>query len=186
MSFDLNLLGPLKTLAGKWEGKKGEDRAPDSKRGVENNKFREEMSFYPIGDVVNHEQTLYGLRYRTKAWEGESEEPFHEEVGYWLWDEKNKQVLRSFIVPRGVAVQAGGTANPDDKKFQLSAESGSETYGICSNKFLNEEFKTVRYELSIDIHDENSFSYREVSSLKIKDQKDLFEHSDQNTMTRVN
>jgi gamma-glutamyltranspeptidase len=54
-----------------------------------------------------------------------------------LWDPKAKQVLRCFLVPRGVAVIAGGTAEPNAKSFALSADVGSETYGICSNKFLD-------------------------------------------------
>jgi len=119
------------------------------------------------------------------AWRLGEDSPFHEEVGYWLWDAGARQVLRCFIVPRGVTVIAGGTAEPDARKFELSAEVGSETYGICSNRFLDEEFKTVRYDLKITIHDDDSFSYEEDTQLRIKGQPELFHHIDKNTVRRV-
>ena len=178
-------LGPLAVLAGTWEGGKGGDTAPSPERTSAFRKFRERMTFEPIGRVDNHEQMLYGLRYATTAWPDGSDDPFHEELGYWLWDAANEQVMRCFIVPRGVTVIAGGTAASDAKKFALSAEVGSETYGICSNLFLDREFKTVRYELEVTIHDPDSFSYAEETVLRIKDQPELFHHTDQNTLSRV-
>lgn len=178
-------LGPLALLAGVWEGEKGDDTAPSDDRGVETNKFRERITFNPFGPVKNHEQVLYGLRYSTTAWPLGQEDPFHEELGYWLWDSMNQQVLRCFIVPRGVTVIAGGTVEPDAKTFELSADVGSETYGICSNRFLDIEFKTIRYELKVTIHNDGSFSYAEDTQLKIKGQADLFHHRDKNTLKRV-
>ena len=133
---------------------------------------------------MDQEQVLYGLRYSTKAWRLGEENPFHEELGYWLWDFKAKQVLRCFIVPRGVTVMAGGTVEPDAKTFELFAEAGSETYGICSNKFLDKEFKIVRYELKVTIHDDQRFSYEENTQLQIKGQTDIFYHTDKNTLFR--
>ena len=186
MDEDIANLGPLAALAGVWEGDKGDDKAPDDDRkGVEHNLFRERMTFEPIGEVNNHEQTLYGLRYATMAWRIGADDPFHEEVGYWLWDAGNKQVVRCFIVPRGYTVMAGGTAEPDAKNFELRAAAGSETYGICSNKFLAEEFRTVRFEVNVTIHDKDSFSYDEDTVLQIKGQDELFHHRDSNTLQRV-
>lgn len=178
-------LGPLAALAGVWEGDKGDDVAPSDDRGTEQNKYRERMTFEPIGSVNNHEQTLYGLRYATTAWRIGEPAPFHEEVGYWLWDPKEKQVLRCFIVPRGVSVIAGGTAVPTATSFTLSAEVGSETYGICSNRFLDREFKTVRYELKVTIQDSQTFTYEEDTQLRITGQAQLFHHRDKNTLRRV-
>ena len=178
-------LGPLAPLAGIWEGDKGDDTAPSKDRGTETNKFRERITFEPMGPVNNHEQALYGLRYSTTAWPSGSSDPFHEELGYWLWDARAKQVLRCFIVPRGVTVIAGGTVEPDARSFELAADAGSETYGICSNQFLDKEFKTVRYELKVTIHDDQSFSYEEDTQLQIKGQKDIFHHIDKNTLKRT-
>ena len=186
MSADsLKRLGPLASLAGIWEGDKGDDVAPSDDRGTEQNKFRERITLEPIAPVNNHEQTLYGLRYATMAWRIGEQVPFHEETGYWLWDPKEKQVLRCFIVPRGIAVIAGGTVEPTARAFALSADVSSETYGICSNQFLDREFKTVRYELTVTVHDANTFSYEEDTQIRIKGQDKLFHHLDKNTLKRV-
>lgn len=178
-------LGPLGPLAGVWEGDKGADVAPSDDRGTERNAFRERMTFEPTGPVRNHEQVLYGLRYATIVRRIGETDPFHEEVGYWLWDPGDRQVLRCFIVPRGVALIAGGTAEPTARTFTLSAEAGSGTYGICSNRFLDKEFKTVRYELTVTVLDQNRFHYKEDSQLRMPGRPDLFHHTDENTLTRV-
>lgn len=179
--------GPLRFLIGTWEseGFNGENRAPDPSRKVENTKFRQQMVFEPIGDVNNHEQVLYALRYSTLAWEeGHDEEPFHEEVGYFIWDKDRRQVMKSFIVPRGVAVQAGGEADINATDFSMRAELGSTTYGIVSNKFLDEEFQTVSYDLKIEFLDEDKFSYDENTRLKIKGQEPIFDHTEKNTLVK--
>ncbi|QPJ65512.1 MAG: FABP family protein [Candidatus Nitrohelix vancouverensis] len=186
MSDDIiKQLGPLAQLAGVWEGEKGDDTAPADDRGVEVNKYRERLTFVPFGPVDNHEQKLFGLRYSTTAWRLGEDSPFHEELGYWLWDSKEKQVMRCFIVPRGLTVLAGGTVEANAKAFELAADVGSETYGICSNQFLDREFKTVRYELKITVHNADSFSYEEDTQLKMKGKTDLFHHIDKNTVQRV-
>ena len=178
-------LGPLAPLAGIWEGNKGDDIAPNvNPTEIENNKYRERLVLEPFGPVNNHAQTLYGLRYSTTAWRLEEEGPFHEELGYWLWDPAEKQVMRCFIVPRGVTVIAGGTVEPDAQEFRLAADAGSETYGICSNQFLDREFKTIRYDLKITVHGANSFSYEEDTQLQIKGQSEPFHHTDKNTLKR--
>lgn len=180
--------GPIGFLIGSWRSKSwtGENRAPDPDRKVENTKFRQEMEFVPAGLVENHEQSLYVLRYSTKAWEeGNDEDPFHEEVGYFIWDKENQQVLKSFIVPRGIAVNAGGTASEDAKKFRLEAKLGSPTYGICSNLFLDEEFPSESYTVTFTQHSENSFSYDENTIIRIKGQEKLFHHTEKNTLERV-
>ncbi|MBN21478.1 MAG: FABP family protein [Bdellovibrionaceae bacterium] len=180
--------GPLAFFIGKWSSEKwtGENRAPDPDRLVENTSFRQEMNFEPIGDVENHEQKLFALRYSTKAWEeGEDESPFHEEVGYFIWDKENKQVLKSFVIPRGITVNAGGTTEPDSKEFAVSAVLGSETYGLSSNLFLDKEFKSLRYDTQFKQIDKNTFSYDENTQIKIKGQDEIFHHTEKNTLKRV-
>ncbi|NJL18459.1 MAG: FABP family protein, partial [Nitrospira sp.] len=83
------------------------------------------------------------------------------------------------------ALIAGGTAEPTDRTFTLVAEAGSSTYGICSNRFLEKEFKTVRYELTVTILDKNRFHYKEDTQLRMPGQTDLFHHTDENTLTRI-
>ena len=152
---------------------------------IEYNAFRERVVLEPIGLVENHEQSLYGLRYAKTAWRIGVDDAFHEEVGYWLWDAAAKQVMLTFIVPRGVTVLAGGTVEPGAKSFALSAEVGSEVFGICSGPFLDEQFKTVRYDIELTVNEDGSFTYAENTQLKIKGQVEIFAHTDQNTLHRV-
>ncbi len=178
-------LGPLAAMVGTWGGEKGTDAAPSPDRGKQDTNYLEQIILEPLGPINNHEQTLYGLRYSRAVWKSETQEPFHEDLGYWLWDSKEKQVMRAFIVPRGVAINAGGTVEPDAKTFTLTADVGSETYGICSNKFLDREFKTVKFEMKVYFHDENSFSYEEDTHLQIKGQSEIFHHIDKNTLNKL-
>lgn len=179
-------LGPLARLVGSWEGTKGTDLSPDDDPSqIETNLYREEAVFEPTGEVNNHAQQLFGLRYRMTAWRIDAADPFHEELGYWLWDAANRQVMRCFMVPRGVTLIAGGTADADATRFDLAADLGSATYGICSNPFLDREFQTVRYELSVDLSAEDTFAYRQDTQMKIPGQSEIFHHTDENTIARV-
>ena len=71
---------------------------------------------------------------RSAMWRGSEENPFHTEVGYWLWDAATDEVLRGFVVPRGITVLAGGVAAAGATSFQLSAKVGHPQYGIAENK----------------------------------------------------
>src|SRR5262245_52293459 len=96
MTIHPDLFGPLALLAGTWRGSTGDDTAPDDFRGVEKNAFREEIVFTPMTPTANHEQTLYVLSYTRTAWRLSEEEPFHQQLGYWLWDAEAKQVMHDF------------------------------------------------------------------------------------------
>ncbi len=177
-------LGPLAALAGTWEGDKGIDVSRIHSKETET-KYRERIIFEPLGPVTNGPQVLYGLRYSMTAWRLGEDDGFHEELGYWLWDAGNKQVLRCFMVPRGVLINAGGDAEADSKNFHLSAEVGSETYGILSNKYLDESYKTEKYTLDVIVHDDGKFSYKETTHLWIPVNKSIFFHTDENTLKKV-
>lgn len=177
-------LGPLKYLVGTWEGDKGIDIAPSQDRSSKQNLYREVTEFVPMDDVHNHEQKLAAVRYKTTIWPKGSKDPFHEELGYWLWDAQRQEVLRCFLIPRGISIIAGGQAKADSKSYTLEANSGDCTHGICANKFLDEEFKTVKYVCKIEC-DGETFSYEQTSSLKLKDREAIFDHIDKNTLKKV-
>ena len=181
----LTRLGPLAGLAGTWEGDKGVDRAPDPARAELATPYRERMVFEPMGPVDNHEQSLYGLRYATTAFRIGEQDAFHEELGYWLWDADAKHVMRCFLVPRGVTVLAGGEAEPDARSFSIGAQLGSATWGICSNPFLDREFRTERYDLHVTLGDDASLHYREDTQLRLPGRDALFHHTDENTLART-
>ena len=182
---DLDELGPLQALAGTFKGNIGDDVAPSDDRGVENNKFHEVIAFTHILPAVNHEQTLYGLRYHQQIFRHNEEFPFHDQVGFWHWDPEAKWVIQSATIARAMVVLAGGHAEHNSKSFKLKAELGSKTFGIASNPFLDKEFQTAEYEIQIDFLDDETFSYDQVTKLKIKGKPDLFEHRDKNTLKKV-
>jgi len=104
-------LGPLAPLAGVWESDQGIDTSRiHGKKTI--TKFREKITFAPLGPVNNGPQALYGLRYSTVCWRLNEDEPFHEELGYWLWDKDRNQVMRCFVVPRGVLVICNSMPRP--------------------------------------------------------------------------
>lgn len=175
-------LGPLADLVGIWEGDKGDDIAPSDDRGSENNKYRERLMFEQIGPVQNHEQNLHVLRYATRAWRLGDENSFHEELGYWSWEPATQEVMRCFLIPRGISLIAGGKAGRDDREFKLEATSGSCTFGICTNPFLDREFKIVSYECKVTIHGPESFSYDQDTVIQIPGRKDVFHHRDRNML----
>ncbi|MCP4436957.1 MAG: FABP family protein [Actinomycetia bacterium] len=182
---DLEKLGPLKGLVGEWEGTKGLDVSHHHEEGAEGETvYREKVSFSAFGPVDNGRQTLYGLDYRMAAWRNDEEDPFHTEVGYWLWDADAGQVMRAFMVPRATVVLAGGSAGADDTEFTMVGELGESTYGVLENKYLAENASTKRYEVKITIGDDE-WSYDEVTVLEMKEYDELYNHTDRNTLRRV-
>jgi hypothetical protein len=178
--------GALARLAGVWEGDKGEDVAYSNEKGsVGLTSYREHTEFKPFGPVENGIQSLYGLDYRMAAWRGTEENPFHTEVGYWLWDATDGQVMRCFLIPRGSAVIAGAAVAADATTYSLVAELGSETYGILSNRFLAEQARTVRYDVSIDLSEDDVFSYEETSLIVHGKLSEHLSHTDSNRLHRI-
>ena len=178
--------GPLAALIGEWEGEGGLDTAfSHSENKVLDTPFLEKVSMKPFGPVANGRQSLYGLDYKTAMWRGSEENPFHTEVGYWLWDAATGEVLRGFVVPRGITVLAGGTAAADATSFTLAAELGGAQYNIGENRYLAEHASTVAYQVTITVNPDGSWSYAETTTLKMDEFPELFAHNDHNTLHRV-
>ena len=72
------------------------------------------------------------------------------------------------------------TTEADAKEFSMQAKLGSQVYGICSNQFLDQEFRTIQFDLTIKILGNDSFSYDEDTQLKIKGNPEIFHHTDKN------
>ncbi len=178
-------LGPLAPLVGIWEGSDGLDVAyqygPDA--SVET-PFRERMSFEPTGLVANGSQRLYGLDYRTNAWRLGEDEPFHAEVGYWLWDADAAHLMRCFMVPRGAMVLAGGDAAADAQSFELRAERGDPVHGILSNPHLEAAARTTHYTLKLRF-EAGQLVYQEETVLALEGQPEPFRHTDRNRLNKV-
>ena len=71
------------------------------------------------------------------------------------------------------------------KSFELNAKLGSPTYGICSNQFLNENFRTESYWYKLNFNGDKSISYEQNTSLRINGQDKIFDHKDSNTLFRT-
>src|ERR1043165_3113782 len=78
-------LGPLRRLAGTWQGDKGIDVNPKSD-GPERRTYVERIDMQPIDPQANGPQLFYGLRYHVHINTPEEEITFHAQVGYWLWE----------------------------------------------------------------------------------------------------
>jgi hypothetical protein len=181
-------LGPLAALAGTWEGADGVDIAFQNATGSSGETpFFERVVLNPFGPVDNGSQCLFGLDYRMAAWRKgeEAGDPFHTEVGYWLWDAADGQVMRCFMVPRGSTLIAGGPAKADSTTLVMQAEVGSATYGILSNLYLDNAAKTVLYQVTIEVGDD-TWSYDSTTTVELARMPgEPFLHTDRNTLRRV-
>jgi len=177
-------LGPLRGLAGTWEGTKGADEHPVAE-GTGQDVFVERYVAEPIDRQTNGPQLFYGLRYHTHIVKPGEVETFHDQVGYWLWEPAASVVTLTLGIPRAQVLLAGGPADADSKDFELTAAVGSEVYGILSNPFLNEAFRTLSYRIHVTVHDDDTWSYEEEGVLDIPGRDEPFRHVDHNTLARV-
>ena len=178
--------GPLGPLVGEWQGEGGLDTAySHSEHKVLGTPYLEKLTFKPFGPVQNGRQTLYGLDYKSAMWRGDEDNPFHTEVGYWLWDGATGEIVRGFVVPRGITVLAGGTAAAGATSFTLKGVAGDAQYSIGENKYLAENASTLSYSVTGTINDDGSWSYDEITMLKMKEFDEPFAHTDHNTLRRV-
>ncbi len=177
--------GPLRHLAGVWEGDDGVDVAFNHETDqVKETPYRERTTLKPFGPVDNGTQHLYGLDYSMAAWRTGEEDPFHTEVGYWLWCPDLGHVMRGFVIPRASTIFAGGPAGVDDTAFVLKATAGDAEYGICSNPYLLKNAKAVSFEATITA-DGDTFSYTQDSVLEMSNLPEPLHHTDRCTLKRV-
>ena len=178
--------GPLTELIGIWKGDKGHDVAPDPD-GIENNPYYETLTFTAIDDVTNAEsQILVALHYRQVVQKKSNDEVFHDETGYWMWDAREKTIMHSLTIPRGVSVLAGGiySGEKDDNGktvLNVCATVDDKNWQIIQSPFMQENAKTTKFTQHIAVGNEK-LSYLETTIVDIYGK--TFEHTDQNELTR--
>jgi hypothetical protein len=177
-------LGPLRRLAGIWEGKKGVDLNPKSE-GPERREYIERIELQPIDPQANGPQLFYGLRYHVHILAPPEAATFHDQVGYWLWEPATGLVMQTIAIPRGQVVLAGGHAEADAKSFAVAASRGSTEFGIASTAFLEHAFRTDAFSLTITFNDDGSWSYDSQLTLVVKGYAEPFNHRDRNTLSKV-
>jgi hypothetical protein len=177
-------LGPLRRLAGVWEGRKGADVNPKA-AGPEKREYLERIELQPIDPQSNGPQLFYGLRYHVHIVASDEDPTFHDQVGYWLWEPATGLVVQTVAIPRAQVALARGHARPDAMEFTLRAERGDPAYGICSTDFLEWAFRTDAFELQVSFNADGSWSYVSELVLKIRGQDEPFRHVDRNTLRKV-
>jgi hypothetical protein len=177
-------LGPLRRLAGGWEGRGGVDLNPKAD-GPERRAFLEKSLFEPIDPQANGPQLFYGLRYHVHINTEEEDITFHDQTGYWLWEPATGLVIQTLSIPRAQVAIASGHAEPDAKKLVVTAERGRTDYGICSTEFLEYAFRTDSYRLEVEFNDDGSWSYISDTMLMVRGRTELFQHRDRNTLAKV-
>ena len=177
-------LGPLRAMAGVWEGKRGLDVKPKAE-GPKKQAYVERIELQPIDPQTNGPQLLYGLRYHTHITKPDQVKTYHEQVGYWLWEPATGEVIHTVTIPRGMVVMAHGKATADDKIFEVSATEADPHFGVRSSPFLDHAFKTVEFRIKVQINDDGTWGYEEDTVLKIQGQAELFHHTDKNLLVKV-
>ena len=180
----LDNLGPLRRLAGIWEGQRGVDVNPKAE-GPETRDYYERIEMQPIDPQANGPQLFYGLRYHIHVNTREEDTSFHDQVGYWLYEPATGLILQTLAIPRGQIALASGHAAPDARKLTVRADRGKTDYGICSTTFLELAFRTDSYQLDVEFHDDGSWSYVSDTMLAVKGQAEPFLHRDHNHLRKV-
>ena len=187
-------LGPLRPLAGIWEGTIGANQHPigpgsDIKGqvidGNEHSVFVERYELQPIDPQTNGPQLFYGLRYHVHINTAEEDITFHDQVGYWLWEPATGLVLQTLAIPRGQVALSSGHAAADAAGLTIRAERGQTEYGICSTAFLEYAFRTESFTLEITFNADGSWSYVSDTMLAVRGAAEPFLHRDVNTLTKV-
>lgn len=178
-------LGPLRRLAGTWEGDRGVDLNPKAD-GPEQRVYRERIVMEPIDPQANGPQLFYGLRYHVHINTPEEDTTFHDQTGYWLYEPATGLILQSVAIPRGQVALAAGKASADGSKLMLTATRGTTEYGICSTAFLEWAFRTDSYTIEVTFNPDGSWSYVSDTVLTVRDKPEPFLHRDRNTLFKVN
>jgi hypothetical protein len=182
-------LGPLTPLVGEWEGNVGVDLSYHNEDDVTaETGYFEKAWFRPIPKQENGQQHLEGLNYQMTAWRHGEEAmiPFHDEVGYLLWEKATGQVMRAVVFGRGIAVLQGATAKPRDKSIAFKATPGDPSYGILQNKYLLERAELRSFATTFTFNADGSVSYSSDLVLKLAAQGGQeMHHTDRNTLHRV-
>jgi len=180
----LRNLGPLRGLAGIWEGTRGVDVKPKAD-GPRTQVYVERYEAHPIDPQTNGPQLFYGLRYHTFITKPGLTKMYHDQVGHWLWEPATGAILHTLSIPRGQVAMASGFATADATSFELVATRGTEVYGICSNPFLEHAFQTVEFRIKVMTHPDGRWSYDQDTVMRIRGRDEPFHHTDRNTLTRI-
>ena len=177
--------GPLQQLIGTWKGRGGLDIAPEPD-GEERNPYYETFIFEAAGDVTNAEtQDLAFVHYREVVRRESNDEVFHDQTGYWIWDKQAGLVIHSFVIPRAVAVIAGGRFENSPNAsgpvvLEVRAAADDADWQIVQSPFMAQNAKTLEFRQTMTI-DGKTLTYSETTVVDIYGK--IFDHTDENELS---
>lgn len=181
-------LGPLTPLVGEWEGDVGVDLSYHNKEDeTSETSYFEKATFKPIPLQENGRQTLWGLNYSMTAWRHgeEAMDPFHDEIGFMLWDKANGQVMRNVVFGRGIAILAGSDAGPRDSVLHFNAKPGDPSYGILQNRYLMERAEIKDFTSTFTFNADGTLTYTSDLFMRLAATGTEMHHTDENTLHLV-
>jgi len=176
--------GPLTNLIGAWKGDDGVDVAPEPD-GTETNPYFESIVYSAVGDVTNAEQqNLAVVHYRQIVRRKSDGDVFHDETGYWMWDQDAGIVMHSLVIPRAVCVLAGGKyAGEKDSEgrtiIEVAATIDDANWKIIQSPFMQKNASTTAFRQKIVVGN-GKMTYCETTTVDIYGK--VFEHTDQNNL----
>lgn len=181
-------LGPLTPLVGEWEGNVGIDVSYHNEDDIiGKTSYFEKAWFKPIPTQTNGKQKLEGLKYSSVAWRHgeEAMDPFHDEIGFLLWDKERGEVYRTVVFGRGIAIQAGAKAGARDKEIHFKAEPGNEFFGVVQNPYLVENARIIKFESTFKFNDDGTLTHSSDLTMTLSAIGKSMQHTDTNTLHRV-
>ena len=176
----LRNLGPLRGMAGIWEGRRGLDVNPKPE-GPRKQGYVERIELQPIDPQANGPQLFYGLRYHTHVVKPGEIETYHDQVGYWLWEPATGTVIHTLTIPRAQTALAIGKASAEARQFELVAKREA----IVSAPFLEHAFRTIEFRIKVSINPDGTWSYDEDTVMMVRGKPEPFHHTDRNTLSRI-
>ena len=178
--------GPLTDLVGVWKGDKGMDVAPEPDHTAKS-PYYETITFTPSETVDNADsQVLTIVHYHLIVQRKENDKVFHNQTGYWLWDPREKTIMHSFTIPRGLCVLAGGSHDGEKDKrgnviFEVAASLEDENWGLGQSQFMKKNALTTSFKQRFSIGN-GQIIYSQTTMLEIYGK--TFEHTDANVLTK--
>jgi hypothetical protein len=179
--------GPLEKLIGTWTGNKGMDIAPDNP-GLEHNPYHETIVYTEGGNLKNAKsQELSVVHYRQIVKRNSDNGIFHDQTGYWLWDPREKVVMHSLVIPRGLCLLAGSVYEDkldEEGNTVIKVEAGmnNSDWGIAQSPYLQKNALTTGFEQTIKVK-ENKLWYFQNTMLEIYGR--VIDHTDESSLVRI-
>ncbi|WP_117233301.1 heme-binding beta-barrel domain-containing protein [Vibrio maerlii] len=176
--------GVLAQLVGTWKSVDagGVDIAPAQEGSTQGKgapavvPFYETITFEVAADAVNaSDQSLVALYYKQEVFKKEDDSKFHDQRGYFIYDQANQTVYNSFCVPRATCVVAEGAAG---NTMTLTAPDG----GIAESSYMKDNASTTGFTMNIQIEGD-TLTYTQSTILDIYDSE--FSHTDSSVLERV-